>query len=139
MVLRYYGILCFHFYLFAWYLQWERTRMIRTTSMTVMITFRKCHSKSYLVTACLKLALNNYEPHWPQHFERCFWRFYGYGSIYVLILYGNYHETHIEESARKVAQKSESELRRTFHWYRTWHFTYFYALLFLYNKPKFYI
>ena len=54
-------------------------------------------------------------------------------------LWGNYHETNIDQSASKVAQKSESALRTTFHQYRTWHFTYFYTLLFLSNKLKFYI
>ena len=116
MVLRCYGIPCFYFNFFAQYLQRERTRTIRTTSMTVMIIFRKCHSGSYLVTACLKFVFNNYEPHRQQCFERHFLKILQIQiNIYANSLWGNYHETNIDESARKVAQKSESALRRIFH------------------------
>ena len=115
MVLRCYGIPSFHFNFFAYYLQWERTRTVRTTSMTVMIIFRKCHSESYLVTACVKFVLNNYEPHRQQHFERHFWKIL---RIWINkranSLQGNYHETNIDESARKVAQKSKSDISHVF-------------------------
>ena len=60
-------------------------------------------------------------------------------NIRASSLWSNYHETNIDDIARIVAQKSEFALQRTFHRYKTWHFTYFYALLFLSNKPKFYI
>ena len=60
-------------------------------------------------------------------------------NIRASSLWSNYHETNIDDIARTVAQKSEFALQRTFHPYKTWHFTYFYALLFLSNKPKFYI
>ena len=64
------------------------------------------------------------------------WRFYRYGSTYVLIL------SWINILKRKwakmpwkllVAQKSEPVLWRTF----ARHFTYYYILLFLWNKPSF--
>ena len=100
--------------------------LMRTTSVTVMGIFRKCHSGSYLITAMFKVCSQQLRA----TLTAAFWkrpnslRFYGHGNILANSFYANHHETNTYQDAWKVVQKSESALRRTFHQYRTWHFTY---------------
>ena len=57
---------------------------MRTTSVTVVMIFRKCHSESYWSQLCWKFVLSNYKPHWQQPAFRKTpnsWRFYGYRSF----------------------------------------------------------
>ena len=61
---------------------------MRTTSVTVVVIFWKCHSESYLITTMFKICSQQL---WAI-LTPAFWktpnscRFYGHGSTYVLIL-----------------------------------------------------
>ena len=115
---------------------------MRTTSVTVIVIFRKYHFEIYLITAMLKVNSQQLQPTFTTAFWKTpeSWRFYGHGLTYVLILFW---EIIIKPKLTKVpwelpvARKSKPKLRRTLHQYRRWHFTYFYTLLLLFNKSTF--
>ena len=115
---------------------------MRTTSVTVIINFRKYHSESYIITAMFKVCSQQLRATFTTAFWKKpeSWRFYGHGSTYLLILF---LESIIKGKSAKVpwklpvAQKSEPALRKTLHQYRRWSFTYFNTLLLLFNKSTF--
>ena len=104
--------------------------------------FCHCYGDFLKVTwsqLCLKFILNNYKPHWQQHFERHltvedFTDMDQHSSDNSFL--GSYNEMNINKGAWKVAQKFESALRKTFYQYRRWYSTCFYKLLFLSNKSN---
>ena len=121
VVWRWHGIPRVYCYYFCLELTVRKDTWVRTTCVTVMVIF--VESGILKVTwsqLCSKYLLNNYEPHWQQHFE-----------VYPTVLYlrtrinmraksfnktsVNVTEAKINEGARKrsVAQKFKRALGRT--------------------------
>ena len=123
MIWRCYGIPCFPFYFFCLKPTVRKGIWMRTTSITVMVIFQKCHSENYMIAAMFKVRSQQLRPTLTRASWKASnsWRFYGHGSTCVLILsLAIIMKGKLTKVPGKLSipQKSEPALRRTLHQYR---------------------
>ena len=98
---------------------------MRTTSVTVMVIFRKCHSESYLTILKVTTMSKARYQLLRATLKAAFWKtsdsltFYGHGSTYVLILSYAIIMKRISTKVPGQLRKSQLARRRTFHQYRS--------------------